>query len=219
MEAFKVSTHLSALLDSYPDARSIVDAAANGGQHSKMAIARLWLSEGIPFAFKSKPALYESVRAWLGIRLNVDPKEIHVTGSARIGQSLAPSKIGTRFGEHSDLDLFVVSQVLFDQMKADFNNWSYQFEVGEVLPNNEREKRFWIDNIQRGPNLIQRGFLDSNIVPNREAYSVIKNIAQTMWLLKSKLDVTDGAPIIKSASIRCYKDWGSYARQMAISLG
>ena len=219
MEAFKVSAHLSALLDSYPDARSLADAAANGGQHAKLAIARLWLSEGIPFAFKLRPALYEAVRAWLGTRLDVDPKEISVTGSARIGQSLAPQKIGKSFGEHSDLDLFVVSQDLFDRMKSEFNNWSYHFEGGQVRPSNEREQRFWVDNNQRGPNLIQRGFLDSHIVPNRKEYPTIKNIAQTMWLLKNKLDVTEGAPIIKSASIRCYKDWGSFVRQIVISLG
>lgn len=218
MEAFKVSPHLSELLDSYPDAISLVNAATNGGQLSKMAIARLWLSEGIPFAFKSRPALYESVRAWLGSRLDVDPKEINVTGSARIGQSLAPKKIGTNFGKHSDLDLFVVSQALFDRMKADFNHWSYQFEGDLVQPSNERERKFWVDNNQRGPTLIQRGFLDTHIVPNHEAYPTIKTIAQTMWLLKSKLDITDGAPIIKSASVRCYRDWGSFVRQIVISL-
>lgn len=130
MEPFKVSPHLAALLDSYPDAKLLVNAAINGGQHGKAAIARLWLSEGIPFAFKDAPALYESVRAWLGVRLDVDPKEIHLTGSARIGQSLAPRKIGTSFGSHSDLDLFVVSQALFDRIKTDFNSWSFQFEGG-----------------------------------------------------------------------------------------
>jgi hypothetical protein len=218
MEPFKISPHLAMLLDSYPDARILVDAATNGGQHGKAAIARLWLSEGIPFAFKSAPALYESVRAWLGGRLDVDPKEIHLTGSARIGQSLAPMKIGTSFGSHSDLDLFVVSQTLFDRIKTDFNNWSYHFEGGLVQPSNDTEKKYWVDNSQRGAGLIQRGFLDSHIVPNREEYPTIKNIAQTMWLLKSKLDITEGAPSIKSASVRCYKDWGSYVRQMVISL-
>mgnify|MGYP003624806395 CR=1 FL=1 len=218
MEPFKVSPHLATLLDSYPDARLLVDAATNGGQHSKAAIARLWLSEGIPFAFKNAPALYESVRAWLGVRLDVDPKEIHLTGSGRIGQSLAPKKIGTSFGSHSDLDLFVVSQALFDRIKTDFNNWSYQFEGGLVQPSNETERKYWVDNNQRGPGLIQRGFLDLHIVPNREAYPAIKNISQTMWLLKGKLDITEGAPSIKSASVRCYKDWASYVRQMVISL-
>lgn len=218
MEAFKVPTQLSTLLDTYPDAKSLINAAVNGGEQSKIAIARLWLSEGIPYAFKNRPALYESMRGWLGTRLDVDPKEIHLTGSARIGQSLAPKKLGAVFGVHSDLDLFIVSCNLFERMKTDFNHWSYQFEGGLLLPSNERERTFWEDNNQRGPKLIQRGFLDSNIVPNHAAYPAIKNISQTMWLLKGKLDITENAPRVKSASVRCYKDWSSYVRQIVISL-
>ena len=160
----------------------------------------------------------ETARGWLATRLDVDPKEIHLTGSARIGQSLSPTKIGTAFGDHSDLDIFIVSKNMFERMKVDFNRWSYEFEGGLVQPSNDREKGFWADNYQRGLKLIHRGFLDSNIVPNREAYPTIKNIAQTMWLLKEKLDLTDNAPRVKSASVRCYRDWGSYVRQMVISL-
>lgn len=218
MEAFKVSPHLEALLTSYPDARILVEAATKGGEQSKIAIARLWLSEGIPWAFKAKPALYETIRGWLAMRLDVDPKEIHLTGSARIGQSLSPTKIGKAFGDHSDLDIFIISNNLFERIKMEFNRWSYEFESGLVQPSNDREKGFWIDNNQRGPNLIHRGFLDSKIVPNREAYPSTMNISQTMWLLKGKLDLTDSAPCVKSASVRCYRDWGSYVRQMVISL-
>jgi hypothetical protein len=103
-------------------------------------------------------------------------------------------------------------------MKTDFNNWSYQFEAGLVLPNNERERLFWKDNNNRGPSLIHRGFLDSKLVPNHQAYPTVKSITQTMWLLKEKLDITTNAPRVKSTSIRCYKDWGSFVRQIVISL-
>ncbi|HHH0804875.1 TPA: hypothetical protein ACPZAC_002648 [Yersinia enterocolitica] len=219
MDPFKVSPYLATLLDSYPDVKLIVDAAKNGGEPSKAAIARLWLSEGIPFAFKNTPALYEVVRVWLGNRLDVDPKEIHLSGSARIGQSLAPHKIGTNFGNHSDLDLFVVSQGLFDRVRTDFNKWSYEFESGLVQPKNETERKYWVDNNKRGDGNMQRGFLDSSIVPNLDQCPTAKNISQSMWLLKKKLDITKDAPSIKSASVRCYKDWGSYVRQVVISLG
>lgn len=218
MEPFKVSPHLATLLNSYPEAKLLVEAATHGGEHSKAAIARLWFSEGIPFAFRNTPALYDVVRAWLGTRLDVDPKEINLTGSARIGQSMAPHKVGKTFGEHSDLDLFVISHSLFDRIKNDFNNWSYQFEAGLVKPKNDNEKKYWIDNNKRGQGLIQRGFIDSNIVPNYDTYPTVQNISNSMWLLKGKLDLTKDAPVIKSASIRCYKDWGSYVRQMIISL-
>lgn len=218
MEAFKVPSQLAALLNSYPDAIKLMEVASTGGEQSKIAIARLWLSEGIPYAFRDRPGIYESIRTWLGVRLDVNPKEVSLTGSARIGQSLAPKKLGATFGKHSDLDLFIVSNSLFEKMKRDFNEWSYQFEGSIVHPANDRERLFWVDNNQRGLRLIQRGFLDSFMVPNRDVYPTIKNISQTMWLLKEKLQVTEGAPEIKKASIRCYRDWDSFVRQTVISL-
>ncbi|MDN5506877.1 MAG: hypothetical protein L0H10_24110 [Comamonas sp.] len=217
VKAFDVSIHLSGLLDSYPDARHLIQVATEGGRASRDAISRLWLSEGIPYAFKEQPGLYESIRAWLGERLGVDPKEISLAGSARIGQSLAPRKLGEVFSERSDLDLFVVSTELFERMVADFKAWSTNFSLGIETPS-EREKVFWDDNKSRGENLIKRGFLDSKMIPNRENYRAAREIAQSMYLLKEKLAVTEGAPRFTYASIRCYRNWGSYVRQMSMSL-
>jgi hypothetical protein len=218
LEPFKVSAELRGLSCAYPDAKTLADAAVRGGELSKLAIARLWLSEGIPYAFKDNPALYETVRGWLSTKLSVDPKEIHLTGSARLGQSMAPDKLGKIFGQNSDLDLFVVSQNLFEKITADFNAWAYDFEKDNILPRNDRENTFWVSNLQRGPKNIQRGFIDTNTVPNFESYATTKNVSQAMWLLKEKLDVTDNAPRVKGASVRCYRDWACYVRQMVTSL-
>ena len=217
MEPFKVSNHLRDIVSAYPEAKLILEAAKNGGESARQAIARQWLSEGIPFAFKKCPAIYESIRSWAGSRLNIDPKELNVTGSARLGQSLAPHKIGKPFGDGSDLDIFIISSELFEHLKSDFNQWSYDFESGVITASNERERGFWIGNIHRGPKNIARGFIDSNIVPNHDKYRYVKNVAQTMYLLKAKLDATSEAPKFCYASVRCYKSWASYVQQ--ISLG
>ncbi|MBB1369583.1 hypothetical protein H5058_01745 [Pseudoalteromonas sp. SR45-4] len=175
------------------------------------------MSEGIPFAFKDCPGIYESIRSWVGSRLNIDPKELNVTGSARLGQSLAPHKMGKPFGDGSDLDIFIISNELFEHLKSDFNEWSYDFESGVISASNDRENGFWKGNLHRGPKNIARGFIDSNIVPNHDKYCYVRNIAQTMYLLKEKLDVTSEAPNFSHASVRCYKSWASYVQQ--ISLG
>ena len=107
MQGFETMPALSEVIGAYPEAKKIVSAASSGGRNSKMAIARLWLSEGIPFAFKDCPAIYESIRVWLSSRLLVHPKDISITGSARLGQSLAPQKLGKEFSHESDLDLFI----------------------------------------------------------------------------------------------------------------
>lgn len=217
MEPFKVSSYLKEMVSPYPEAKLISEAAKHGGESARQAIARQWLSEGIPFAFKECPGIYESVRSWVGSRLNIDPKELNVTGSARLGQSLAPHKMGKPFGDGSDLDIFIISSELFEHLKSDFNEWSYDFERGFIMASNDRENGFWIENLHRGPKNIARGFIDSNIVPNHDKYRNVRNISQTMYLLKEKLDITTGAPKFCHASVRRYKSWPSYVQQ--ISLG
>ena len=218
MEPFRVPSQLANITGSYPNASEIIEAAQKGGEQSRAAIARLWLSEGIPYAFREKPALYESVRSWLSARLDINAKDVHLIGSARIGQSLAPNKIGQVFGQHSDLDIFIISPSLFEKMVDDFNSWACDFKSGKTTPSNVREEGYWRENIQRGPRNIARGFVDSNITPNHNKFITTQIIADSMWRLKKKLDITNGAPSVKKASIRCYRDWGSFVRQVTLSL-
>ena len=218
MEPFKVCGHLRDVTGAYPDAALIVNVGKAGGDNARHAIARQWLSEGIPYAFKDCPGIYESVRLWLALRLNVDPKEINLTGSARLGQSLAPSKIGKPFSESSDLDIFIISSDLFGRLKSEFDQWAYAYEVGDLKASNLREDSFWRDNLVRIPKNLYRGFIDSRFIPNHEQYKATRAIADAMYLLKGKLDVTILAPKISDASVRCYNSWESYVRQISLSL-
>lgn len=218
MEPFKVAAPLAKLTNPYPAAKSVLEVATQGGEQATIALARLWLSEGIPFAFKECPGLYESIRTWLSSLLGVMAKEISLTGSARLGESLSPKQVGKPFGKHSDLDIFVVSDVLFEKLREDFQSWSFDFESGRVQPANNRQVHFWQDNNSRGPKLIQRGFLDSKMIPNLPSYTTTQKINHAMWLLKEKLKITNRAPKVASASLRCYKSWEAFTHQMTLNL-
>lgn len=218
MEPFRVPSPLINLTNPYANADVILGVARDGGEQARIGLARLWLSEGIPFAFKEVPALYESVRTWLAVRLDVHAKEISLTGSARLGSSIVPGKAGKVFNEGSDLDWFVVSQGLFDRIKEEFLRWSFEYESRGVRPPNETAAKCWLDNNSRGPSLIHRGFIDSWMVPNLPAYTTTMRISQSMWLLVEKLRLTPNAPHPSRASIRCYSSWSSYVQQMCINL-
>lgn len=194
MLPFKVPLIFQDFSEQYPKAHQIQTIAKSGGNTARNSIARLWLSEGIPYAFKESPILYEEIRSWIATRLDIDPKEISMTGSGRIGQSLAPSKLGTDFSEKSDLDLFIISENLLNRLRNDFNSWSFDFESGYVKPSNDREEKFWKDNLSRGHTYFSRGFFDAKLIPNYNKYACASNIANTMWMLKAKLDVTPNAP-------------------------
>ena len=209
---------MSALKSHYPDARTLINAAHEGGRQARVAIAQLWLTEGIPFAFSECPALYASIRSWLGTKLDVHAKEISIVGSARLGESLNPKKIGTPFNKESDLDLFVVSGRLFNQLRNEFNIWSNDYESGVIKPRDEQEKEYWMDNKKRGPKIIARGFIDAKMIPNWNRYQTSQKTADCMWRLVEKLKSTTNSPKPPMASIRCYVDWNSAVKQISLNL-
>lgn len=217
MEPFKVPAPLQNLRDQYPNATIVADIARDGGEQARIALARLWLSEGIPFAFEKCPGLYETVRTWLSGRLSVEAKAISLTGSARLGSSLSPKNLGKPFDENSDLDLFVISKELFEKLIEDFQTWSSDYETGRAKPDNINEEKYWRDNNQRGPKLIQRGFLDSWMIPNGDKYATTRKINGTMSLLVSKLKITDLGPTPVKATLRCYSRWDDYVRQTVLT--
>lgn len=218
MTPFKVPSTFQDFYEQYPEAHKIQSIAKNGGNVARSAIARLWLSEGIPYAFKESPILYDEIRSWLANRLDVDPKEISITGSGRIGQSLNPKQLGKNFSEESDLDLFIISENLLERLRKDFNAWIFDFESARIQPNNQREEGFWRDNLSRGDSYFSKGFFDAKLIPNRKDYPCASTIANTMWMLKAKLDVTPNAPKVSEASVRCYKSWTDFVRQVSLNL-
>ena len=217
MRPFEFSASLAAVTGHYPVAKDILRVSQEGEVSDRVAIARQWLSEGIPFAFRQCPAVYESMRSWLSWKLCVEAKEISLTGSARLGSSLSPKKLGRPFGPGSDLDLFVVSESLFQSMTRDFQRWLSDLRKGYISPVNTNEEMYWPDNKDRGPKLIRRGFMDASMIPTRGNYDS-RGIHQIRWSLAEKLRVTPSAPDIVRASLRCYRSWKSFERQSSISL-
>ena len=218
MRPFEIVETMSALKSHYPDARTLINVAHEGGRQARIIIAQLWLTEGIPFAFSECPALYDSIRSWLGTKLDVHAKEISILGSARLGESLNPKKIGTPFNKASDLDLFVVSGKLFNQLRNEFNIWSNDYESGVIKPRHGREKGYWMDNKKRGPKLIDRGFIDAKMIPTWNRYQMSQKTANCMWQLVEKLNSTANSPKPREASIRCYNNWSSLIKCISFNL-
>ena len=219
--AFVARPGLDKLTDAgaYPLPRDMLEAAEEG-RREKAILARLWMSEGIPFAFRDCPGLYEDFRDSLAKRLKLDAKQISVAGSGRLGYSLAPKKWGNRYQSvESDLDLFAVSEELFEGLREDFERWRDDYNHGEAQPRTEQERFYWSENQEGTPHNIRNGFIDSKRVPNWKRYGAFSNMNRCLADLWHKLQKTDGGPKPqKRLSLRCYRDWPSYEGQMVINL-
>lgn len=72
------------------------------------------LFTGLPFSFSDRPEIHQQMVRAISRGLKVPRQDICVVGSARLGFSLAPHKFGAPFNQYSDLDIIVVSSLLFD---------------------------------------------------------------------------------------------------------
>ena len=73
-----------------------------------------YILDATPVLFAGNRIAYLRWRTDLATRLEVDPHNMVMTGSAAVGFSLNPHKNLRPFGEHSDIDLAVISQYHFD---------------------------------------------------------------------------------------------------------
>lgn len=218
MQPFKIPLSLNTLSRAYPQKQKILKAIKDSRIPELNAIACLWLSEGIPFAFYNIPGLYEVLREWISKRLYVHSKEITLIGSGRLGLSLAPKKLGKIFANDSDLDWCVISESLFNNCKEEFALWVDDYKNEIVNPRNNTEKRYWDDNMNGGPRKINRGFIDPHMIPTWKRYPNSQLIGNTMWLIKAKCEITKGSPEFKKSTIRVYRNWIFFIKQVVLNL-
>jgi hypothetical protein len=216
---FEAEFAIQGLRAQYPRPGELLQLGDARARRSREAFVRLWLTEGIPFAFLQYPGIYEEIRDWLARRLNVCPKDVTLVGSGRLGYSLAPPpSYGRPFGVDSDLDISIVSEDLFARFRELFGRWEDDYHSGRVNPRHEKERFLWEENLRFGHRNISRGFLDANKVPTFDRYPLSQNVASAMWVLISRLAKTPGAPGPRRASVRVYDNWRNLVARVSFNL-
>jgi len=162
--------------------------------------------------------LYEGIREWMGMRLQIHPKNITLIGSARIGYSMSPMPaFGREFGPSSDLDFSAVDDKLFSSIVANYFDWESDVDAGRAVPHNAREKRFWDDNLKRLPDNVARGFIDPYKIPTLLKYQKVVAVMEMLFLLQERLKVTPDAPRVRLTSLRIYRDWNSFFQHLSLN--
>lgn len=81
---------------------------------SPQLVVSTWILNRVPVPFNNKISEYEKWRLELANKLEVDPSEILITGSACFGVSLNPYKNYRFFDDESDIDVAIISEYFFN---------------------------------------------------------------------------------------------------------
>lgn len=84
-----------------------------------------WIMEKTPYIFDDNIMRYYEWKHKMALKLQVDARDIIVTGSACLGYSLNPKKNFKKFNQYSDIDVGIISNYYFDIAWHELRNQKY----------------------------------------------------------------------------------------------
>lgn len=93
---------------------------------------RKYVIHGIPYIFKDKENEYYDFRKRISEKWNVSFHEVFITGSAKLGYSYHKDK---DFDENSDIDVAIVSTVLFNEIMLTIEDFQWKIRRKQVYLN------------------------------------------------------------------------------------
>lgn len=218
MDPFTLNKSARNLKDRYPTLSQLKEFYKAADPSEVLGACRAWLTEGIPWAFSNEPLLFEKVRELIANEIRIEPADIKLIGSARMGYSMNPTKVGNQFSDTSDLDLAVVSAEYFSRCEQDFRKFKYDFENNIITPDNSEDARWWPEIINDIDNQSQnRGFVDICLIPKNSRYLNAQTAINACSTVTRKLKITSFGPTVRKCSIRVYRDTKSFIKQNRIN--
>lgn len=167
----------------------------------RMAMIRSWVQERSPAAFSGSPYLWEAVREWIAGRHGLSASQIGLAGSAQLGFSTNPRKVLAPFdGNGSDLDLYIVSDSLFFDLKSE----------ADIFISRQKSARRsdFMAQANAMEKSLGRGYLDlRNITANHERYPRSASLKNDASIVIDKLRLSGFN--LKPSHFRVYRDWKS----------
>lgn len=190
----------------------------NGINIEQNSLLLHYVIDNPPFAFREQPLLYDQMRQFIAIRIGVLPNDIKLIGSAKTGFSISIDEYGRPYNSNSDFDFAIINRELFSKLCEEYNHWRYEFENGNVTPQNDIERGYWNSNVIVVEKNIGRKFIDVDKLPAlKNVCPIVQNIRNTMWQIKDNLAKYNEINIRK-ASARIYSDFSSFYGQTLLNI-
>lgn len=206
------------LQNGYLTAEQLKTFFNKSSESQRAGIIRLWITEGVPYAFKDCPMFYEEVRQFIAYGVNVHPKEVTLVGSSRIGYSMKPYKWGKPYSETSDFDFTIISNDLYAKLVTDFQRWVSDITSNNITPKSKEQLANWLSSIETVNRNIPKGYIYTKNLFSHNNYQTVRKCYISMENLKEKILKTPDFPQASDLSIRVYSSWDTCIKQIKFNM-
>ena len=89
---------------------------------SESDILNKYIFSGDPCIFSDNVGLYSRLKTKIACHFNIEVTKVHMVGSAKLGFSIAETKLWKLFDDDSDIDMVVISENVFDDFWKDLSD-------------------------------------------------------------------------------------------------
>jgi hypothetical protein len=104
-------------------------------------VVQRYILDEPPFAFRENMEQYYELRKLVCEKFGIHYMDFSIIGSAKLGFSLNPDKIGKAFSEDSDIDIAIISNQLFDKVWTDLIEYRNSNTI-DIRLDPETKRRF-----------------------------------------------------------------------------
>ena len=105
---------------------------------NEQEMVQRYITHGSSFVFDEDDGKYFKLKKIIADKFELRPEEVIMVGSAKLGFSIAPSKLWKSFDDESDIDMVIVSEEIFDKFWIDL----YDFNLELIDRTEEEQKRY-----------------------------------------------------------------------------
>ena len=165
-------------------------------------VVKEYILNGQPVCFGGKKDVIWNLKETVSDEFGLNIKAIEIVGSAKLGFSLNPNKIGQTFNKTSDVDLLIVSSRLFDLAWNELLKLDFHYH--RLTP---KDKDFLKDCYET----IHRGYISPERIPKKSGFG------RNWWSIFDKLSNKKEFEYRKIRA-RIFKNWEFAEKYYSIQL-
>lgn len=105
---------------------------------SDLEIVQQYIIDGPAFVFEGNAEMYYKLRRVIALKFGLNPHDVIMVGSAKLGFSISPSKRWKPFSDEADIDMAIISPDIFDRFWKEL----YDFNIKLTDRTEEEEAQY-----------------------------------------------------------------------------